>query len=908
MADITGNTGQIALVSLGDTINDWRNLTNDQIIAKLNLLKVYDIGAGVGLDVTGGVAGGGVGGTYAMQVSDTISKGITVGGDLVVTGSVSFSSAGEVSFPNGLVNVNGDDSPVSGSATAGMVVGSFTGPNFNSGTTAPFFLNVGGSWFTNQDLKLIGGGTLANASIQKIMFGETNGKTLSFKQTATDLIVGNEHKLDAIPVGTTLAGEIIRIRSSDGRVDILKGVNKRRVSGISHGFSFGKVVRASSNDTTGYTLAIASGGSTFAEAVGMISRVNGDSDFEVTFNGEVEGSFTSVNDTSAALSVGCPYFISPTNLGNITTIEPSTDGHISKPVLVGLSGDRGLFVNYRGQEINTVASGGGGGGGSTGDPSSVRRTIASSGFTIGQIVSQNEEGVYELLSPVNKSRMIGIVVRQVSGGHELLLYGMSNDNDEFRVATNTFWSGTDTLLYPIADGTGIGFLTDLVPADGSFSPIALKMGNHILFFNSRFGQGYSTPSSDAFNNTSRSEAAYTAAIVAGGGSGDTVGGGGYAQTTTGANTTNILINGGFDIWQRGIGTVAHTGTADTYFADRWIRTKQIGVCGASASMSIARVSFANGQSEVLGNPKYYVTLKVGVTGGTGTTLGDNVRFSNIIENANSYSGTPVAFSFYAKGTVGVTGFIAVEYAQHWSGSSVGDISTQRLDLVYLDGTDNWTRYVVPFTPVKLPGSMSTSDKTSYSRLSFTPYRFNGLTGSTGSADVSYSSPFNIAQCKLETGFKVTNPIKIDREEEYKRAKRFYQTSYDLDISIGTNTLKFADGGANESSPTFMMNQIGNVRYKLPVTMRTTPTKITNWSPSASISTAFNVNAGLDLRLTSGTKGYNNVTREGKAGSRVISSSATPSGIDIFIPDGFVPLDTVTVHFAADAEFNTGVDA
>jgi len=169
MSDITKNDSQISEVSLGDTINDWRTLTNDQIIAKLNLMRVYDINGGTGLSVTGGFAGGGSGGTYEMEISDTIGKGITIGGDLVVTGNVSFSTAGEVSFPNGLVNVNGDDSPVAGYATGGIVVGSYTGPDFNTGTTAPFLLNLGGAWFTNQDLKMIGGGTLANASMQQIL-------------------------------------------------------------------------------------------------------------------------------------------------------------------------------------------------------------------------------------------------------------------------------------------------------------------------------------------------------------------------------------------------------------------------------------------------------------------------------------------------------------------------------------------------------------------------------------------------------------------------------------------------------------------------------------------------------------------------------------------------------------------
>ena len=78
MADITKNNEQISIVSLGDTINDWRTLTNTDIIGKLNLMKVYDISALTGLSVTGGFAGGGTGGTFEMSVADTIGKGITI--------------------------------------------------------------------------------------------------------------------------------------------------------------------------------------------------------------------------------------------------------------------------------------------------------------------------------------------------------------------------------------------------------------------------------------------------------------------------------------------------------------------------------------------------------------------------------------------------------------------------------------------------------------------------------------------------------------------------------------------------------------------------------------------------------------------------------------------------------------
>ena len=906
MADITGNTGQIDLVSLGDTINDWRTLTNDQVIAKLNLLKVYDISAGIGLDVTGGVAGGGVGGTYDMQISDTIAKGITIGGDLVVTGSVSFSTAGEVSFPNGLVNVNGDDTPVAGAATAGIVVGSYTGPDFNTGTTAPYFLNVGGSWFTNQDLKLIGGGTLANSANQRILFGETNGKTLSFSQTATDLVIGNDHLQDIVPVGTTLAGQIARIRSSDGRVDIMKGVNKRRVSGISHGFSFGRVVRASHDDPTGFTLAYSSGGSTYAEVVGMISRVNGDSDFEVTFNGEVEGTFADSIVEAGELSSGCPYFLGTTG-GLITITEPTGEGQVSKPVLIGLSGDRGLFVNYRGQTINTVGSGGGGGG--SGDNHSIRTTITGT-FAVGEIVCLAADGTYEKLNKSNTSRVFGLVVNVVGSSRELLLYGVSRNSDTFSVVNNTNWrSGNDPFLYmnTNAGDPDVGKLSTTLQADINISPGGLRISDQIVFFtNSRFASGYATPTSDTLNSTARSSFAYTAAIVAGSSAGGNTGGGGYVGSKSSSESNNILVNGGFDVWQRGIGVAAaNTGTGDTFFADRWARTSKLGgSTGASADMSIERKSFVGGQYAVMGSPRYYTEVMASITGGSGETAGDYVSFDNRIEDANSYANTPVALSFYAHGTSGATGFLAVEYRQYWDGTYANSTS-QNLDLIYLDGTTEWSRYAIAFVPSKLPSGVTYNQDESFSSVGIFPYRFNGVTGSTGGADVSYSQPFSIAKVQLEPGVTITNPKRIEINDELNRCKRYYQTSYSYNDYNGKTTL--VGTLPSNGSPEIVMSDSGNFDFNLPVEMRKIPNTVSIWSPSGIPSMAFNTSAGVDMNKTSGTKGFNNVTRVGLSSASVSASSNSPNGFSVFSPNGYVPLDRISFHYAADSEFNTGVN-
>ena len=908
MADITKNDSQILQVSLGDTINDWRTLTNDQIIAKLNLMNVYGISAGIGLSATGGFAGGGTGGTYEMEVSDTIAKNITIDGNLDVTGNVSFSTAGEVSFPNGLVNVNGDDDPVAGYATGGIVVGSYTGPDFNTGTTAPFLLNLGGSWFTNQDLKLIGGGTFANASMQQILFGEANGKTLSFKQNVTDLIIGNGHTLDTIPVGSTLSGEIARIRSYDGRVDILRGVNKRRVSGVSHDFQFGNVVRASSADANGFTLAFSAGGATLAEAVGMISRDNGDSDFEVTFNGEVEGDFSTV--AGSALSVGCPYFLSPLTKGFITTVEPNTPGHVSKPVLVGLSANRGLFVNYRGQEVNSFA-GGGGGGGATGSGRSIR-IPKPSGFAVGDLIGENDLGTYIKLNSANQgslnaSRQIGIVVND----SELLLYGVTESTDTFDPATHVQqYNAEEALFY---SNYNQGTLSSRAGQVGNV-PMAVRLGttNQIFFFNTRPGQGYNTPGEDGLANVERDPNAYTAAIVAGGLTGSAVGGGGYVDSDLpSAGVQNVLVNGGFDIWQRGVGVDSiYTGNEKTYFADRWYRNKRVTAPVGKDIAEIERGVFSEGQTDVGGNPEYYARVRANFAPGAGETAvdgGDFISWNNVIEDANTLAGQPAVVSFYARGVTGVTGFLALEYTQYWEGTTGGTASNLQLPLVYLDGEYKWTRYAIDLAPLVGPTGLGLINRDeSWAQLSIFPYRFRGITGTTGAADVLYAGEVSLAKVQMEPGYKVSDPIITDVDDELRRCKKFFQTSYSLSDYVAKNTLT-SPGNPSDETPTITMNSgSSTTRVRVPTELRKIPT-VKIYAPSGTPNMAFNISAGGEFNRVAGTSGYNGANRSWDVTASVSGTSSSTLGFKFNSLFGWVFGDVVAFHYVLNSEFNTGVN-
>ena len=65
---------------------------------------------------------------------------------------------------------------------------------------------------------------------------------------------------------------------------------------------------------------------------------------------------------------------------------------------------------------------------------------------------------------------------------------------------------------------------------------------------------------------------------------------------------NILINGGFDVWQRRVGTDgAHGVTGTMYFADRWVRVDGMSASGGGNEpddYSMERMEFSGNQSDV----------------------------------------------------------------------------------------------------------------------------------------------------------------------------------------------------------------------------------------------------------------------------------------------------------------------
>ena len=217
---------------------------------------------------------------------------------------------------------------------------------------------------------------------------------------------------------------------------------------------------------------------------------------------------------------------------------------------------------------------------------------------------------------------------------------------------------------------------------------------------------------------------------------------------------NFVINGGFDIWQRGTSfTGANT---NTYTADRW--NMYFGV--TPTAYTISRQS-----SGLTGFP---YAIRVQRNNGATDTIGGAIGSSIEIANATYLAGQNIVFSFYArKGAL---------FSQ--AGSSV--VSSLKTGTGTTDANGIYNTYTGETTPI----SQNTTLTTSWQRFTYTAtlgssvtqvsIQFNaGASGTAGATDY-----YEIAGVQLEIG-SVATPFSRaggTLQGELAACQRYYATA------------------------------------------------------------------------------------------------------------------------------------
>jgi len=200
-----------------------------------------------------------------------------------------------------------------------------------------------------------------------------------------------------------------------------------------------------------------------------------------------------------------------------------------------------------------------------------------------------------------------------------------------------------------------------------------------------------------------------------------------------AGFRNRIINGNFDIWQRGTSF-----TGNEYGADRWIHNRD------GTTHTATRQPFTLGQTDVPGEPTYFCSTVVSSVAGA-ANYSALVQF---IEDVRTFAGQQVTVSFWAK--VDSTKNIAIELQQSFgTGGSPSAVVTGLGTTKVSIGT-SWQKVTVTATLPSISGKTLGTDVNNYLALAIffdAGSDFNARTDSLG----QQSGTFDIAQVQIEPG-------------------------------------------------------------------------------------------------------------------------------------------------------------
>lgn len=129
-----------------------------------------------------------------------------------------------------------------------------------------------------------------------------------------------------------------------------------------------------------------------------------------------------------------------------------------------------------------------------------------------------------------------------------------------------------------------------------------------------------------------------------------------------------IINGNFDRWEQGTSFTSNS----TYTADRWYTTRD----GSGGFTNVSRVPFTAGQTEVPGEPAYYLRKECTVAP-TGQTF--NVILQKI-ESVRTFAGQTVTLSFYGRMDLARSGVLLV--VQNFGSGGSPSVNAKVASVVY----------------------------------------------------------------------------------------------------------------------------------------------------------------------------------------------------------------------------------
>ena len=272
---------------------------------------------------------------------------------------------------------------------------------------------------------------------------------------------------------------------------------------------------------------------------------------------------------------------------------------------------------------------------------------------------------------------------------------------------------------------------------------------------------------------------------------------GYPASPIGGGR-NRVINGAFDVWQRGGGP--HTSNA-IYASDMWM----MNVVGSSNT--VTRQTFTPGNPIPGYEPRYWLRAVVASVAGAGNFA----SVKTVIEGARTLAGQQVTVSFWAKADAVKS--VAIEFQQSFGtgGSPSADVSSIGSQKVLLSTA--WARYIATVTLPSISGKTFGTDGNDRVEFRFwldAGSNFNARSASLG----QQSGTFDIWGVQIEAGGAATPFEHRPVGEELPRCERYFQR---ISQPSGLTNLVIGTGMVIGGSSQVVMPLQHNVSMRVPPT-------------------------------------------------------------------------------------------
>jgi microcystin-dependent protein len=360
---------------------------------------------------------------------------------------------------------------------------------------------------------------------------------------------------------------------------------------------------------------------------------------------------------------------------------------------------------------------------------------------------------------------------------------------------------------------------------------------------------------------------------------------------------NVLMNGNFDVWQRGtvFTSTTTTGSNTFYTADRW-RISDSSSSTLSASQSSSTHPFASGYTSIPG--KYSLQLFC--------TLGSDVSSSNYTginydvggyDFATLLAAKCATMSFWVKSNT--VGTYCISFKNH-------DNTISYVSEYTIDNTNTWYYKTVTIPTPPNPASgwnystdmiglrvmFVTSSGTDYHTTAGNWQTANALSTANqvnAAAVADTTNPMlEIAQVQLEAGSVATPYQAMSWDDTFAKCQRWFQKSYEWNNVPGTVT-----GRGRQTENDWVISNTAHFNTKFERRMRNEP-EVVIWNPATGAKNSFSMihrESGSSINHAVATGGV------GKSTTNIYHITRTTAST---LNAGYK--NKIQFHYTADAEY------